>query len=100
MRSVCTYWLPYEQRFLRFWGKRLAPSRISELLFPSKLCLRMIWKYEGLCYLRMEVTRSMQRVGEQTIWKDFANSSVGVSESASRRSLGVVYLKARIWLAS
>jgi len=74
----------------------------SESAFHIKLYLRMI---HGIfrnvyLYLRMEVTRSMQRVGEQTIWKAFANSRVGVSESASRRSLGVVYLNARIWLAS
>jgi hypothetical protein len=50
----------------------------------------------GHSHRSMEVTSSMHRVGEHTIWKLFANSNVGVRESASRRSFRVVYLKARI----
>ncbi len=46
---------------------------------------------------RMEVTRSIQRVGEQFRWKDFENRRDGVRACSSRRSLGVVYLKARFW---
>ena len=42
------------------------------------------------------MTSSMQRVGEQTIWKDFENSNCGVREFSSRRNFGVVYLNARI----
>lgn len=45
----------------------------------------------------MAVTRSMQRVGEQIRWKDLERRRVGVRESVVRRSLGVVYLKARFW---
>ena len=46
---------------------------------------------------RMAVTSSMQRVGEQIKWKDLERRRVGVRESVVRRSLGVVYLKARFW---
>lgn len=38
----------------------------------------------------MEVTSSMQRVGEQQRWKDLEKRSVGVRELASSRSFGVV----------
>lgn len=44
---------------------------------------------------RMEVTRSIQRVGEQFKWNDFENRREGVRACSSRRSLGVVYLNAR-----
>lgn len=46
---------------------------------------------------RMVVTRSMQRVGLQRRWKDLEKRRVGGRESVVRRSLGVVYLKARFW---
>jgi hypothetical protein len=49
---------------------------------------------------RMEVTREMQRVGEQIRWKDFENRSWSVRAFSSSRSLGAVYLKARFWLES
>lgn len=49
---------------------------------------------------RMDVTRSMQRVGEQFRWKDLENRRDGVRACSSRRSLGVVYLKARVCLES
>ena len=41
------------------------------------------------------VTRSMQRVGEQTMWNDFENTRAGFRAFSSSRSLGVVYLKPR-----
>jgi len=44
---------------------------------------------------RTAVTRSMQRVAEHIRWKDLENKRVGVRACSSRRSLGVVYLKAR-----
>jgi hypothetical protein len=49
------------------------------------------------CFLRRRivVTRLIQRVGEQIIWKDLEKRRVGVRSSASRRSLGVVYRKER-----
>ncbi len=40
------------------------------------------------------MTRSMHRVGEHTMWKDFENKNVELREFSSRRSLGVVYLMA------
>lgn len=45
---------------------------------------------------KIEVTRLIQRVGEQSRWKHFAASSGGVRDISSRRSLGVEYLKARV----
>lgn len=56
--------------------------------------------FAALRFLRIPVTRSIQRVGEQTMWKDFENRRVGVRAFSSRRSFGVVYLKARFWFES
>lgn len=53
--------------------------------------------FRALRARRMAVTRSMHRVGEQIRWKDFERRREGVKESVVRRSLGVVYLKARFW---
>lgn len=44
---------------------------------------------------RMPVTREMQRVGEQTMWKDLENRRLGVRSSSEMRRFGVVYLNAR-----
>jgi len=49
---------------------------------------------------RMEVTRSMQRVGLHIRWKDLENRRVGVRAFSSRRSFGVRYLNARFWFES
>jgi len=47
-----------------------------------------------------EVQRDIHRAGEQTIWKDFDIRRYSGSESVSRRSFGVAYLKARFWFSS
>lgn len=49
---------------------------------------------------RIEVTSEMHLVGLQIRWKDLDISRVGVRDSSSSRSLGVVYLKARDSVAS
>jgi len=56
----------------------------------------------GFLLMRIVLTRSMQRSGLQIRWKHFDARSSGEDAiaSASRRSLGVVYLKARFSEAS
>lgn len=44
---------------------------------------------------RMEVQSSMQRMGEQMRWKDLEKRREGERSASVRRSLGVVYSKAR-----
>lgn len=53
-----------------------------------------------LRFRRIASIRFMHRVGEQIRWNDFENRSGYVSECSSRRSFGVVYLKARFWFVS
>lgn len=50
------------------------------------------WGLRALRARRMDVTRFMQREGEQRRWKDLEKRRIGVRSLASRRSFGVVYL--------
>jgi len=48
----------------------------------------------GSRLMRMPLTRSTQRAGEQMRWNDFASRRSGLRDSWSRRSFGVRYLNA------